>query len=75
MSHFLSELAGMKVLITVFGAICTAMTFAQLVTEFKHLFGHGHGEHAHGEEHKETETETGEVTPGAPTTPAPAPAK
>jgi hypothetical protein len=75
MSHFLSELAGMKVLITVFGAICTAMTFAQLVTEFKHLFGHGHGEHAHGEEHKETETETGEVKPGAPTTPAPAPAK
>lgn len=52
-SHFLAEAAGFKVLITIFGAICTAMTFAQLVTEFKHLFGHGHGEH--GEEGHEQE--------------------
>lgn len=37
-SHFLAEAAGFKVLITIFGAICTAITFAQLVTEFKHLF-------------------------------------
>jgi len=42
-SHFLAEAAGFKVLITIFGAFCTAMTFAQLCVEFKHLFGsHGH---------------------------------
>ena len=47
-SHFLSEMAGMKVLVTILGAFCTAMTLYQLVIEFKHLFG-GHGE-GHGEE-------------------------
>lgn len=46
-SIFLSEAAGFKVLITIFGAICTAMTFAQLIVEFKHLFGHSHGEGGH----------------------------
>lgn len=51
-SHFLAEAAGFKVLITIFGSICTAMTFAQLCVEFKHLFGHGHGEH--GEEGHDT---------------------
>lgn len=50
-SHFLAEAAGFKVLITIFGSICTAMTFAQLCFEFKHLFGsHGHeGDVAHTE--------------------------
>lgn len=48
-SHFLSEVAGMKILITIFGAFCTAMTLYQLVVEFKHLFGKGHGEEGHGE--------------------------
>jgi|LauGreDrversion4_2_1035121.scaffolds.fasta_scaffold07544_14 plastocyanin len=66
-SHFLAEAAGFETLITIFGAICTAMTFAQLVTEFKHLFGHGHGEH--GEEHgKEGQVET-PTKPGAPAKP------
>jgi hypothetical protein len=65
MSHFFAEAAGFKVLITIFGAICTAMTFAQLVTEFKHLFGHGHGEE-HGEEVHDGQ----EAKPG---TPEPAP--
>lgn len=43
-SHFLSEVAGMKILITIFGAFCTAMTLYQLVVEFKHLFGGHTGE-------------------------------
>lgn len=69
MSHFFAEAAGFKVLITIFGAICTAMTFAQLVVEFKHLFGHGHGEH--GEEaHPEPVEGTPPPKPG--TAPAPA---
>lgn len=55
-SHFLAEAAGFKVLITIFGAICTAMTFAQLVVEFKHLFG-SHGE-GHGKEGAPTKPET-----------------
>jgi hypothetical protein len=64
-SHFLSEMAGVKTLITIFGAFCTAMTLAQLVQEFVHLFkGHGHGAEGHGDE-----------TPAKPgTPPAPAPA-
>jgi gas vesicle protein len=64
-SHFLSEMAGVKTLITIFGAFCTAMTLAQLVQEFVHLFkGHGHGAEGHGAE-----------TPAKPgTPPAPAPA-
>ena len=63
-SHFLSEVAGMKILITIFGAFCTAMTLYQLVVEFKHLFGHGHGEEGHGT--------PGEAKPGTPPTPSPA---
>jgi hypothetical protein len=64
-SHFLSEMAGMKTLITIFGAFCTAMTLYQLVVEFKHLFGgHGHDEKGH-EESPSTEAKPG-------TTPAPA---
>jgi gas vesicle protein len=52
-SHFLAEAAGFKVLITIFGALCTAMTFSQLVVEFKHLFGsHGHEDVAHSEQTK-----------------------
>lgn len=47
-SHFLAEAAGFKVLITIFGAFCTAMTFAQLCVEFKHLFG-SHGHEGHGD--------------------------
>jgi hypothetical protein len=46
---FLSEVSGMKVLLTIFGAFCAAMTLYQLIVEFKHLFG-GHGEEGHGEE-------------------------
>jgi len=72
-SHFLAEAAGFETLITIFGAICTAMTFAQLVTEFKHLFGHGHGAE-HGKEHdKEGEGEE-PAKPGTPTKPGTAPA-
>jgi hypothetical protein len=63
-SHFLSEVAGMKILITIFGAFCTAMTLYQLVVEFKHLFGKGHSEEGHGT--------PGEAKPGTPPTPAPA---
>jgi gas vesicle protein len=64
-SHFLAEAAGFKVLITIFGALCTAMTFAQLVVEFKHLFGHHGGDHS--------DEQSGEKPEG--TAPAPAPAK
>lgn len=71
-SHFLAEAAGFKVLITIFGALCTAMTFAQLVTEFKHLFGHGHEGHE-GEEAKPGEAEAKPAAPAA-GQPAPAPA-
>ena len=60
---FLSEVSGMKVLLTIFGAFCTAMTLYQLIVEFKHLFG-GHG----GEGHGEAKPEGGE----APAAPAPA---
>lgn len=68
-SHFLSEMAGMKVLITVFGAFCTAMTLAQLVQEFVHLFkGHAHGAEGHGDE---ANAET-PAKPGTPPAPAPA---
>jgi hypothetical protein len=69
-SHFLAEAAGFKVLITIFGALCTAMTFAQLVVEFKHLFGHGHGEHAE----EGAEAKPAEAAPAKPGAPAPAPA-
>jgi hypothetical protein len=47
---FLSEVSGMKVLLTIFGAFCTTMTLYQLIVEFKHLFGGGHGEEGHSEE-------------------------
>ena len=74
-SHFLAEAAGFHTLITIFGAICTAMTFAQLVTEFKHLFGHGHGdEHGkEGEEHAKPGTAPAPVA-GTPAKPGTAPA-
>lgn len=65
-SHFLSEMAGMKVLITVFGAFCTAMTLYQLIVEFKHLFG-GHGAEGHSDEAPATPAK-----PGTPPAPAPA---
>jgi hypothetical protein len=67
---FLSEVSGMKVLLSIFGAFCAAMTLYQLIVEFKHLFGGGHGGEGHGEEG---------ATPGAkpeagesPAAPAPA---
>jgi hypothetical protein len=67
---FLSEVSGMKVLLTIFGAFCAAMTLYQLIVEFKHLFG-GHSGEGHGEEG---------ATPGAkpeggeaPGSPAPVP--
>lgn len=41
-SHFLSEMAGIKVLTTVFGSVCTFMTFYQLIEESKHLIFGGH---------------------------------
>ena len=52
------------------------MTFAQLVTEFKHLFGHGHGdEHGkEGEEHAKPGTAPVAGTPPAKPGTAPAPA-
>jgi gas vesicle protein len=66
---FLAEVSGMKVLLSIFGAFCAAMTLYQLIVEFKHLFG-GHGGEGHGEEG---------ATPGAkpeggesPAAPAPA---
>ena len=65
-SHFLSEMAGMKVLITIFGAFCTAMTLYQLIVEFKHLFG-GHGAEGHSDEAPATPAK-----PGTPPAPAPA---
>jgi len=47
-SHFLSELSGMKVLLTIIGSFCTVMTLYQLIVEYKHLFtGHSNGEEAH----------------------------
>lgn len=46
---FLAEVSGMKVLLTIFGSFCAAMTLYQLIVEFKHLFG-GHGGEGHGEE-------------------------
>jgi len=65
-AHFFSEMTGMQVLISIFGAFCTAMTFAQLIIEFKHLFGgHGHGEEGHGEK-PEGEAEAAPTKPGAP---------
>ena len=64
-SHFLAEAAGFKVLITIFGALCTTMTFAQLVTEFKHLFGHGHGA-----EHEEKPGQPKPAVAAVPTKPA-----
>ena len=60
---FLAEVSGMKVLLTIFGAFCAAMTLYQLIVEFKHLFG-GHG----GEGHGDAKPEGGE----APAAPAPA---
>ena len=65
-SHFLAEVSGMKVLLSIFGAFCAAMTLYQLIVEFKHLFGSHEG---HGEEgHAEAKPEGGE----APGSPAPA---
>ena len=72
-SHFLAEASGIEVLITIFGSICTAMTLAQLVIEFKHLFGHGHAEHgeeAHGEKPEAGQPAAKPAVSGA----APAPA-
>jgi hypothetical protein len=54
----------MKVLLTIFGAFCAAMTLYQLIVEFKHLFG-GHTGEGHSEEG--AKPEGGEA-------PAPAPA-
>ena len=53
---FLSEVSGMKVLLTIFGAFCAAMTLYQLIVEFKHLFG-GHT----GEGHSDAKPEGGEA--------------
>jgi gas vesicle protein len=54
---FLSEVSGMKVLLTIFSSFCAAMTLYQLIVEFKHLFG-GHSGEEHGDE-------KAPVTPGA----------
>jgi hypothetical protein len=59
---FLSEVSGMKVLLTIFGAFCAAMTLYQLIVEFKHLFG-GHSGEGHGEEGAKPE---GGESPGSP---------
>jgi hypothetical protein len=37
-SNFLTELSGVKSILLVLGAFCTAMTLTQLCIEFKHLF-------------------------------------
>ena len=68
-SHFLAEVSGMKILLTIFGAFCAAMTLYQLIVEFKHLFG-GHSGEGHGEEGAKpgAKPEGGE----APASPAPA---
>jgi hypothetical protein len=49
-SNFLAELSGVKSILMVLGAFCTAMTLAQLCIEFKHLFV-AHTEHT-GSENK-----------------------
>ena len=68
---FLSEVSGLKVLLSIFGAFCAAMTLYQLVVEFKHLFGgHGHGEEGHGEK-VPAPVET-PAKPGTPPAPVPA---
>jgi len=59
--HFLAEAAGFKTLVAIFGVLCTAMTFAQLVAEFKNLFGHGEEAHA-----KKPEGQTAAPAPAAP---------
>lgn len=69
---FLSEVSGMKVLLTIFGAFCTAMTLYQLIVEFKHLFG-GHGGEGHGEEGATPATPGAKPEAGeSPAAPAPA---
>jgi hypothetical protein len=73
-SHFFAEVSGFEVLITIFGAICTAMAFAQLVVEFKHLFGHKHGEKDEAHPPAEGTPPTPAVTPPAEGTPPAAPA-
>ena len=65
-SLFLAEVSGMKVLLTIFGSFCAAMTLYQLIVEFSHLFGgHGHGEEGHA-------PAPGSKPEGEGTTPAPA---
>jgi hypothetical protein len=72
-SESLSKMAGMEVLLKIFGVFCLFMTGAQLFIEFKHLFGgHGHGEEGHGEK-PEGEAEAAPAKPGTPA-PAAAPA-
>jgi hypothetical protein len=60
----------MKVLLTIFGAFCAAMTLYQLIVEFKHLFGGGHGE----EGHDEAPAKPGAKPEGGESPAAPAPA-
>jgi hypothetical protein len=60
---FLSEVSGMKVLLTIFGSFCAAMTLYQLIVEFKHLFG-GHSGEGHGDEVAKPE---GGEAPASPT--------
>ena len=67
---FLAEASGFNILLTIFGAICSAMTLYQLVVEFKHLFGHEHDEH--GDDANPASAETPPAKPGTPPTPAPA---
>lgn len=70
-SHFLAEASGIKILIMIFGAICSAMTLYQLIQEFGHLFG-VHAGHAGHDDHKEGEAEEKPAKPGTPPAPAPA---
>ena len=69
---FLVDASGFKVLLTVFGAVCSAMTLYQLVIEFKHLFGHGHDEHGDDAHPAPVAVETAPVAPAG--TPPVAPA-
>jgi hypothetical protein len=64
---FLSEVSGMKVLLTIFSSFCAAMTLYQLIVEFKHLFG-GHS----GEEGAKPATPGTKPEGEAPAAPAPA---
>lgn len=67
---FIKEITGLEVLLTIFGSFCAAMTFYQLIVEFKHLFG---DHSAHGEEGKAPAAPGAKPEGGeAPGSPAPA---